>query len=236
MTEHDGAETRDLVPAGLREQYRQQILDSIGGWSGSIVAAIPTVVFVVVDTFAALIWAVVAAVGCAALLTAYRVWRRQPVQQALFGLAGVVTAAAVAFYTGHAKGYFLIGIWGSFIYGGLFVASLLVRRPVVGLVWEFLDPTPGDEGFVWHRSRPLLRAYDLATLLASLIFLARGVVQQSLFHENRTGWLAFARLAMGYPLYVLALGFGFWIVRRARTRLAADSAVAVQTAQAAQTD
>jgi hypothetical protein len=49
-----------------------------------------------------------------------------------------------------------------------------------------------------------------------VLFLARGVVQATLYHENATGWLAFARVAMGYPLYIAAVGSGYWIVRRAR--------------------
>jgi hypothetical protein len=46
-------------------------------------------------------------------------------------------------------------------------------------------------------------------------------VQTALFRENATGWLAVARIAMGYPLYLLALGFAFWVVTRARRQLAA---------------
>ena len=40
---------------GLREMYRKQLLDGLGGWSGTVIAAVPTVVFVVVNA----IW------GCA---------------------------------------------------------------------------------------------------------------------------------------------------------------------------
>ena len=49
---------------------------------------------------------------------------------------------------------------------------------------------------------------------------ARGVVQLTLYQRDQTGWLAFARISMGYPLYIAAVGFGFWIVTRARRRLA----------------
>ncbi len=204
---------------GMRELYRQQMLDSIGGWSGTVITAIPTVVFVAVNAASTLRWAVVAAVGSAVLLALYRLSRRQPVQQALTGLVGVVVASAIAARTGQAKGYFLLGIWSSFAYSAAFVVSLLVRRPVIGLLWEFLDPTPGDDDTPWHRRRVLFYAYALATLAGCLVFLARGVVQLALFTHNATGWLAVARIAMGYPLYIAAIGFAFWIVRRARQRL-----------------
>jgi hypothetical protein len=191
----------DKKPDGVREVYRRQMLDSIGGWSGTVITAIPTVVF----------------------LAGYRLARRQSVQQAMTGLLGVVVASIIAARTGEAKGYFLLGIWSSFAYAAAFAASLVVRRPVIGLLWEFLDPTPGDNAPPWHRRRPLLLAYTLATAGAGLVFLARGIVQLALFEQNATGWLAVARIAMGYPLYIAAIGFAFWVVRRARHRLALAS-------------
>jgi len=52
------------------------------------------------------------------------------------------------------------------------------------------------------------------------------VVQLSLFRDNRTGLLAVARIVMGFPLYLAALAFGFWVIRRARQRLPAPDAPA----------
>jgi len=207
-------------PGGLREEYRHQLLTTLGGWSGTVIAAIPTVVFVVVNVLTNLRTAIFAAVGSAVVLAGYRLARRQSTLQALSGLVGVVVASLIAQRLGQARGYFLLGIWTSFLYAALFAASLLVRRPLVGLAWEFLDPSP-DERQPWHRDRGLFRAYLLATLSGVALFAARGVVQFALFQKNATGWLAVARIAMGYPLYVLTLGYAFWVVRRARRRFAA---------------
>jgi hypothetical protein len=223
------AEPEDGTPEqriDLRETYRKQMLDSIGGWTGTVITAIPPVVFVVVNAITDLRPAIYAAIGSAVVLAAYRLIRRQSVQQALTGLFAVVVAALIAARTGQARGYFLLGIWSSFAYAAAFGVSTLVRRPVVGLLWEFLEPTPGDDGRPWYRRRVLVRAYDLATLAATVVFLARGLVQLALFRHNATGWLAFARIAMGYPLYIAAVGFGFWIVTRARRRLAPPPAAA----------
>jgi hypothetical protein len=204
----------------LRETFRQQMLASIGGWSGALITAIPTAVFVVVKVSSTLRIAIIAAVGSALLLTGYRLIRKQSVQQALSGLFGVVIAAAIAARTGQARGFFLLGIWTSFLYAVPFAVSILVRRPLVGVLWEFLDPTPAtDNDPHWRQRRPLLLAYTWATLAATAVFLARGIVQATLYHQNSTGWLAFARIAMSYPLFVAAVGFSFWVVRRARRRL-----------------
>ncbi|MBN9618216.1 MAG: DUF3159 domain-containing protein, partial [Actinobacteria bacterium] len=73
------------------------------------------------------------------------------------------------------------------------------------------DQTGGRVGF-------FLETDDFARDHA--VFLARGIVQAVLYHRDATGWLAFARIAMSYPLFILAVGFSFWVVRRARRRLA----------------
>lgn len=218
----------------VRETYRTQLSGSIGGWQGMLIAALPPIVFVLVNTISRLTPAVIAAVATAVALAAFRLIRRQSAQQAVSGLFGVLIAALIAARTGQARGYFLFGIWQSFVYAVPFAVSVLVRRPLVGVIWEFLDPTPGaeDSHTPWHKRRVLRTAYTVATLVVTVIFLARGVVQAALYGENSTGWLAFARIAMGYPLSIVALGAGYWVVRRARTRLAAEVAVepAVQTA------
>jgi hypothetical protein len=209
----------------IRETFRQQLLGSIGGWSGALITAIPTAVFIVVNVTSSLRTAIIAAVGSALLLTGYRLARRQSIQQALSGLFGVVVAAIIAARTGQARGYFLLGIWTSFLYAVPFAVSIVVRRPLVGVAWEFLDPTPaGDEAPPWHKRRVLLRAYTWATLAGTIVFLSRGIVQATLYHRNATGWLAFARIAMSYPLFLAAVGFSFLVVGRARRRLAAGSA------------
>ncbi len=215
----------------LRETFRQQTIASIGGWTGALITAIPTAVFIVVKVAASLRVAIIAAVGSALVLAGYRVIRKQSVQQALSGLFGVVIAAAIAARTGQARGFFLLGIWTSFVYAVPFAASVVLRRPLVGVLWEFLDPTPSppatptaDDEVPWHRRRPLLLAYTWATLAATAVFLSRGIVQAALYHRDSTGWLAFARIVMGYPLFVAAVAFSYWVVQRARRRLGAASA------------
>jgi hypothetical protein len=206
----------------LRETYRKQLRDSIGGWSGTLITALPTVVFVIVNSTASLRPAIISAVGTGLLLAGYRLARKQSTQQAISGLVGVLIAAIIAARTGQARGYFLLGIWTSFLYAVPFAVSVVVRRPLVGLLWEFLDPSPpdpDDPDRPWHRRRPLLRAYTIATLIGTALFLARGVVQATLYQDNATGWLAFARVAMGYPLYIAAVGAGYWVVRRVRHQL-----------------
>jgi hypothetical protein len=63
----------------------------------------------------------------------------------------------------------------------------------------------------------VLRGFDIATLAFVVLFVARFVVQQWLYDGGHTGWLAVARIGMGYPLLGLALLVVFWAVRRAHS-------------------
>ena len=204
----------------LREQMRQQFLTGLGGWTGMAIAAVPTVVFVVVNAVGDLRVAAICAVASSLLLAGIRLAMKKSPQQALSGLLGVVIAVFIAARTGQARGYFLLGIVTSFVYGAACLATIVARRPAAGLLWEFLDPSaPLDPPVRWYRRRELLTAYSYATGCAVAVFLARGAVQLALYHRDATGWLATARIVMGYPLTILAVLAAVWIVRRARKQL-----------------
>lgn len=239
----------ELTSDEARERYRASILTSIGGWSGMVVAALPTVVFVAVNIGATLRTAVIAAVGTAVGLALYRLARRQSPLQAGSGLIGVIIAAGIAFYTGEARNYFLVGILTSFGYGLAFLVSMAVRRPLVGLLWEFLDPVtthvemrsetelaedpqtrahPDDvearTHVPWYRRPDLLKAYQLATLAGVVVFLGRAVAQLFLYLLDWETALGVARIALGTPLWLAGVVFAFWVVRRTRRRLVAPPA------------
>jgi hypothetical protein len=188
------------------------LVESVGGWRGLVDSGLPVVVFVAVNGVAGLTAAIWAAIGAGVLLLVLRLARRETVQQAVGGFLGVALAAYIASRTGEAKGYFLLGIWASFAYAAVFAGSVLVGRPLVGVVWEYVDGV-GDR---WRHDRALRRVYTWTTILWVGVFLSRGLVQRFLYEEDRTGLLAVARLAMGYPITAAALAVTVIAVRRAR--------------------
>ncbi|HET9140010.1 DUF3159 domain-containing protein [Actinophytocola sp.] len=190
---------------------RTTLLQEMGGISGLIYSSVPVLVFVLVNSIFSLQPAIWAAVGSALLITVVRVVRKQPLQPAISGFFGVAIAAFIAYRTGSAKGFFLFGIWASLVYGALFTLSVLVRWPLIGVIWGLLN----GHGQKWRQNRRAMIAYDLATVSWALVFAARFVVQRWLYEEDLTGWLAFARIAMGYPLTALALLVTIWAARRA---------------------
>jgi hypothetical protein len=199
------------------EEPQPTLLEQMGGVSGLIYSSLPVVVFVLANSFFGLTAAIWTSVGSAVAITVLRVVRKEPLQPAISGFFGVAIAAFIAYRTGSAKGFFLFGIYASLIYCGVFVLSVVVRWPIAGVVWNMLNGT----GQAWRKDKPSRYGYDVATLAMAAIFAARFVVQRWLYQEDYTGWLAFAKIAMGYPLYALGLLVVVWAVRRSDKRLKA---------------
>ncbi|WP_433203880.1 DUF3159 domain-containing protein [Nocardia sp. CA-107356] len=193
------------------EEAEQTLLEQLGGFSGLIYSTLPVLVFVPVNTFAGLTVAIWSALGVAAAILVWRLVRRSPIQPAISGFLGVGICALIAYRMGEAKGFFLFGIYTSLVYAGVFLVSMFVRWPLVGVIWGVLNGHGSD----WRSDRRVIRLYDLATTTWVVVFGARYLVQSQLYDTDRTGWLAFARIAMGWPLTAVALAVTVWAVRRA---------------------
>lgn len=192
-------------------EQRVTILEQLGGVSGLIYTTVPVVIFVPANSLFGLRIAIVAALAAAVAIFAIRLARREPLTPAVSGLIGVAVCVFIAYRVGDAKGYFLFGIWGSLVYAAVFVVSILVRWPLIGVAWSLVN----GEGTAWRGHRRTRTAYDLATAFWAVVFAARFVTQSSLYDHASTGWLAAARIAMGWPLTALAIGAAVLLVRRA---------------------
>ncbi|MDD7586624.1 MAG: DUF3159 domain-containing protein, partial [Corynebacterium glucuronolyticum] len=148
----DVAEDRSSSPHGTvgipaDEDDAPSLLDQMGGLSGLIATTLPIVVYVPANSFFGLTTAIVAALGVAALVFVWRLVRKETLQPAVSGFLGVIFCAAIAWFMGDAKGFFLYGIWMSLLYAVIFVISILVRWPAVGVIWKGIK---GD-GFGWRK-------------------------------------------------------------------------------------
>lgn len=214
------------------ERTTPTVLEQIGGVSGLVYSTVPVVVFVPVNSFFDLRTAIYAALVVAALLFVVRLIRREPLTPAISGLLGVGICVFIADRVGDAKGYFLFGIWSTLVYAIVFVISILVRRPLIGVAWHLVN----GEGSSWRRQRSILRAYDIATALWALLFAARYLTQSELYDDGATGWLAFTRIAMGWPLTALVVLATILLVRRAqraeaaRAEASADAGITARSA------
>jgi hypothetical protein len=148
VTERDEAVDEQAGPAGdgsVRSSPltfdRHVVLEQLGGWRGMVDATLPTVAFLVGNTIGGLRAGIWAAVAAALLVFAFRLVRRQSIQQAISGLFAVVVAVAIASASGHARDYFVLGILRNAAVGVVLLASIPVRWPLVGVLAEFLAPS-----------------------------------------------------------------------------------------------
>jgi hypothetical protein len=144
---------------------RHLVLEQLGGWRGMVDATLPTLAFIVANSIGGLRTGIWAAVAAAVLVFLLRLVRRESLQQAMSGLFAVGIAVAIAAATGQARDFYVPGIIRNAGLGVLLLGSILVRRPLVGVIAEFLAPShlgamashslPGLRGRI-HRARASL--------------------------------------------------------------------------------
>lgn len=195
------------------------LLEQMGGVSGLIYSSLPVLVFVPVSSAFGLMPAIVAALAVATLILVWRLARKESAQPAISGFVGVGICALIAYVVGESKGYFLYGIWMSLLWAVVFFVSVLIRRPLVGYIWSWVNGH--DRG--WRRVRRAVLVFDIATITWVLVFAARFVVQRHLYDADETGWLAAARIAMGWPLTALAALATYLAIRSAQRALHAHA-------------
>jgi hypothetical protein len=196
------------------------VLDQMGGISGLIYSSLPVVAFVPVSSAFGLVPAIVSALAVAALILVWRLIRRDSIQPAISGFFGVGVCALIAYFVGESKGYFLLGIWTSLLWAVVFTLSVLIRRPVVGYVWGWVNTH--DRG--WRDVRRAVLAFDIATMFWVGVFASRFVVQHHLYDADQTGWLGVARIAMGWPLTAVAALVTYLAIRVAQRAVHAQQA------------
>jgi hypothetical protein len=210
----------------------QILLKQMGGISGMIHSSLPVVVFVPVSSLFGLMPAIISAVAVAAAILVWRLARKESAQPAVSGFIGVAFCALIAYVLGESKGYFLWGIWVSLFWAVVFLVSVLIRRPVVGYIWNWVhghDPR-------WREVRRAVLAFDFATMTWVLVFASRFVVQRHLYDADETGWLGVARIAMGWPLTALAALVTYLAIRSAQRAVHAAHPPAPTAADDAEAD
>lgn len=214
---HEAVADRDNTESTFRSKTTPHaLLEQMGGPSGLIYSSLPIVVFVPVSSLAGLVPAIAAALGVATLVLLWRLFRRESAQPAISGFFGVGICTLIAYVVGESKGYFLLGIWSSLFWAGVFAASVLLRRPIVGYIWGWLKGHDAS----WRNVRKAVWAYDIATLIWVVLFLSRFLVQRYLYDSDSTGWLGVARIAMGWPLTIVAALATYVPIRYAQKEVA----------------
>jgi hypothetical protein len=200
----------------VEEAVRAQLAKALGGARGVVEAAIPTIGFTVswiVSKELRLSLGIGA--GLAVILLVVRLAQRSTVQFVLNSIFGIGIAALFALRSGKAADAFLPGILYNAGYAAVMLLSIVVRWPLVGFI---IGSVTGDPT-AWHRDREIVRLCSRLTWLLLIPCLIRVAVQYPLYLAGHVAWLGAAKVVMGWPLQVAALGAMVWLLARGRTPL-----------------
>jgi hypothetical protein len=148
------------------------------------------------------------AVGVAALMTVIRLVRRETLQFALAGFAGVALSAFIADRTGRAEDFFLPGLLLNAAYASAYLISIRVRWPLLGVI---VAPVLG-EGKTWRKDPQRLRLYTRASWIWVGVFAARLAVQLPLYLSGALLALGIAKTAMGLPIFLVAIWLSYLVL------------------------
>lgn len=218
----DSAESvsRDELAARLRQSAfatvtpgqqptASDVWAAVGGVRGVIESLTPGLTFLVVFSLTQdLAWSVLTPVAVAVVFVLARIVGKSSIQPALVGLGGLAASATVAMLSGRPEDNFVLGLWVNGIGLTIMVGSILIGRPLVGVISGLLV---GDAA--WRMDRAKNTLATIATGLWVGLFGGRLLVQVPLFVQGAVSELAIARLVMGVPLYALVLWLSWLLMR-----------------------
>ena len=215
MTGHTAGPTEHPDAHVTVEQVvRAQLAKALGGVRGMLEAAVPTIGFTASWLITRdLKLALGISVGLAVVLLVVRVVQRSTTQFVLNSLFGIGIAAIFALRSGEARDAFLPGVIYNGAYGGVLLLTVVVGWPLVG----FLVGSVTGDPTAWHRDRALTRLCSRLTLILALPCLLRVAVQYPLWAGDHVALLGTAKIVMGWPLQIAALGAMAYLLGRNHT-------------------
>jgi Protein of unknown function (DUF3159) len=214
----------------VEQVVRGQLAKALGGRRGMLEAAVPTIVFTVLFlTTHELRLAIIVSVATALVLLAVRIVHRSSVQFVLNSLVGIGIGSLFAWMSARNGGdadqqalaYFLPGLIYNAGYATLMALSNLVGWPLVGFMVGSVAGDPTD----WHRDPQIVRLCRNLTWMLALPCVARVAVQLPIWVAGKTAEdpspmiaaLGVTKIAMGWPLQILALAGMAWLLARNHT-------------------
>jgi hypothetical protein len=219
--EHHNPRRDGLAAATQAPTAGAAFAEALGGPLGIIESAVPAAAFVIAYSVGGMepSGAAIVAVAISVVMAIARLVRRQTVQFALSGLAGIAIAAFVVSRTGKAEDFFLPGLLlsGAYVIG--LVGSIVLRWPIAGVALGFVSQT----GMGWRREPARIRIYNHVTWIWVAVFALRLAVQLPLYFAHAVVALGVAKVAMGLPLFAVGMWLS-WLVLRQENALLPPSA------------
>jgi hypothetical protein len=169
----------------------------------------PTLLFVGVSLVYGVWPAVITASAMALLVLFLRLVRRQAIRHAVIGLALLAVCAAGVGLTGEARGFFLAPTLIPAAVILVCLGSIIVRRPLAGIVVNRLVRGPRN----WFDNQALRRVYTIATVVCIAINIINGSLQAVFYLASNTIVLAVIHAATG-PVFATVVAGTAVLARR----------------------
>lgn len=210
---------------------RSQLAKALGGRRGMVEAAVPTIVFTVLWlTTRELQLALSVSIGAAVVLLVARLVQRTTVQYCLNAIFGIgigwvfvtISARRGGSEDDQALAYFLPGIIYNAGYSVVLALTCLIGWPLVGFM---VGSVTGDVTG-WRQDKQVVRLCAVLTWLLTIPCILRVLVQAPIWFGGRSGAidadsavaaLGILKIALGWPLQLLALLAMLWVLSRNHT-------------------
>lgn len=191
---------------------RESLASVLGGRKGALDASLPPLAFVVgwLAGGNSIAWGSVAAIVLAVAVGVFRIVRGGKARAVIVSLAAVIVAALVALHTGRAQDFFLIQLLSNMASALLWMASVVVRWPLLGVVVGLLL----GQKTRWRKDPALLRGYSRASLMWSCQYLLRVAIYLPLWWTGQLVALGVARTVLTWPLQALTIAVSGWVLYR----------------------
>lgn len=199
---------RDVTAGGSDET----LMSLLGGRRAGFEVTLPGVGFVVgwLAGGHTIAWGVVVALATAVGVAVVALHRGRKPRAVFIGLLAVIVAALIALRTGRAADFFLIQVVANLASSLAWLVSILVRRPLLGVVVG----TVLGQKTRWRRDPDLVRAYGRASWIWTISYLFRVAVFLPLWAGDHVVALSTLRVALSWPLVAAVLATSWWVVQR----------------------
>lgn len=189
------------------------IHDTLFSAQGIVDTLVGPLLFLILFKTVGLDAALIGAGAAALAVVALRWIRGQRLTSAWYGVVGVAVGAAIAKATGSGSGYFVPKVASNALYGAAFLGSVLIGKPLIGIVWAFFHRQP----LSWGYRAEVRRVFSALTLMWAGAYFFRAAVYGVLItdEKDRTGALATASVVLGLPLTVALVAITLLVIRRA---------------------
>jgi uncharacterized membrane protein len=184
------------VRLDLLTERSLSLFAAVGGWRTIAEAVASRALFLIAYLLTGRVGSsALVAVGGVAVFAAVRVFSDRKYWQAIGGLLVVGASALLAGSTGRGVDFYLLDVLRTAGAGAVFLVSLLVRWPVLGLV---IGAARGER-FGWRRDRRRRRLYSACTLLFLAKFVLTAAVLVPLYLAGQVAALGIACTLLGAP-------------------------------------